>query len=179
MVNPMNVIEFISPSDENVVSIRHFAGGGMVVVEQNYDKHDFAGNEKIAKLLAYKKGDNVRVRAHINKDNVPNPELEINGRLADRKTPDYKKYKNVAIPIKNLTKKAQKQGAIHTVIELSCNYDLTSVAKGLTDAFRHSQKMQVIDIILQDESIVRIERLHYETNTICKVLSDDWLDAKK
>jgi hypothetical protein len=147
----------------------------MVVVEQNYDKHDFAGNEKIAKLLAYKKGDNVRVRRHVNKDNITNPELEINGRLADRKTPDWRKYKNVAFPIKNLTKKAQKQGAVHTVIELFQKYDKASIVQGLKWAFYYAEKMQVIDVVLKDTNIVRITRENYIEDTLLEKLSDNWL----
>jgi hypothetical protein len=172
--NSIHTIE----SSQEIVSFESFQNGGNVTVEKNFDPKDFAGNKKVARLLAQIMGDSVRVREHINANYTSNPELEINGRLADRKTPDYKKYKNIAVPIKSLTKKAHKQGAVHTVFELYTRYDLVSVAKGLADAFRHTPEMEIIDIILQDEKIARIERIHYETNIICKVLADNWLDTK-
>jgi hypothetical protein len=118
--------------------IVRYANGGTVIIEKGYDKKDFSGNKNIAELLAKEKGDAVRIRAHTETEGISNPELEINGRLADRKTPDYNKYINVSSPVKNLTAKAQKQGATHTIIELSKRYDTDSIVKGLKDAFFYS-----------------------------------------
>ncbi|MDR1864084.1 MAG: hypothetical protein LBR08_00760 [Bacteroidales bacterium] len=151
-------------------------GEGNVIIEKDYDEKDFTGNKNLAEFLAKENGDDVRIRKHVQKDNVSNPELEINGRLADRKTPNHNLYKNVSSPIKNLTAKAQKQGAIHTVIELSRKYDKESIVKGVKDAFFYAKKMEIIDIILKNKKIARITRKNYENNTIFKVLSDNWID---
>jgi hypothetical protein len=114
----MNVIEFISPSDENVVSIRHFAGGGMVVVEQNYDKHDFAGNEKIAKLLSYSltKKAITFVCGHIL---IKIMYLTRNSKSMADSLIEKLLIIGFASSIKNLTVKAQEQGGtVHVVFEL-------------------------------------------------------------
>jgi hypothetical protein len=103
-------------------------------------------------------------------------ELEINGRLADLKTPDVKKYKNVSGPIKNLTVKAQEQKAKHTVIRLSERYDKESVINGVKNAFFYADKMEVIDIVFKNKKIARITREKYLSGDFVLILNDNWID---
>jgi hypothetical protein len=170
--NSIHTIE----SSQEIVSFESFQNGGSVTVEKNFDPKDFAGNKKVAKLLAQIMGDSVSVRKHVDANNFKNPELLINGKLADRKTPDYRAYKSVVAPIKNLTVKAQEQGAVHTVIELSQRYDKGSVLKGLKLAFYYADNMQVVDVVLKYTKIIRLTRKDYIEDTLLEKLSDHWVD---
>jgi len=156
-ISEVAVPEEVREKFEGVSEYKKYRNGGEVLIAKGADKSELRDNVKLANFLAAKNGDIVKVRMHINKDGISNPELEINGRLADRKTPNHNTYKNVASPIKNLAVKAQEQGATHVVMELWDRYDIESVGRGLRDAFFYAGNMDIIDIVFKHESIARVQ----------------------
>lgn len=90
---------------------------------------ELSGNYKTAVLLADKEKLNVDLLAHLDGriiKNQPNPEYKINDKLADRKAPEEKKYKNVL-------RAANAQGCEIVVIDLSRNKDSIENAENMVN----------------------------------------------
>ena len=104
------------------MTVRYTAkNGGRVRVNPFTDTRpdELSGNYKVAVALADKKGYNVDLRAHLDGriiKNEKNPEYLINGKKADRKTPESGNYKNVL-------KSASAQDCEIVIIDLSKNKD--------------------------------------------------------
>jgi len=88
--------------------------GSKVKVNPFADTNDLKGNYEAAVRISEGLGLNVKIRPHLDGHIIQqkNPEFEINGKLADRKTPEGTK-------IKRVFRKASKQGVETVVLDLS------------------------------------------------------------
>lgn len=108
--------------------------GAKVKVSPFADTNDLKGNYEAAVRITEALGLNVNIRPHLDGMIVKqkNPEFEINGKLADRKT-------TVNGNISNQLSKANKQGAETVVIDLSGNdVSFDQVKNNVKNVLKHS-----------------------------------------
>lgn len=132
---------------------------GSILQSKQAHQKDLKGNLKVAKVLAESFGDNVEINPHI--EGQKNPELKINGKIADRKTPNPQQFKNIWRPISEGMQRATKQKATHAVIELSKNYDREGLIEGVRHGFKNS-KIEIVDFVFSGKKAIRITREDYE-----------------
>ncbi len=140
------------------------ASGGISAIHKNADKRDLVLNKETVSFLRDFFGDKAIIRKHTSGEN--NPELEINGKIADRKTPNPDEYKNIWSPIFNRTRSALEQGCESVVFHLETKYDKESILNGINAAFNLSvdgKQIEEITIIFKNKSGSRITRNDYES----------------
>jgi hypothetical protein len=119
-------------------TMRKFKNGGIVRVSPFTDirRDELFGNYRTAVALAEKEALKVDLVAKLDGaiiKNVPNPEYLINGKIADRKTPESLDYS------KSLSR-ANKQGCEIVVVDLSKNNDSVVNAINAIDALLKKSK---------------------------------------
>ena len=129
--------------------------GAKVRINPFTDKRpdELAGNYRVARLLADKENLNMDLMAHLDGSlvlGVPNPEYRINGKIADRKSPEND-YKNVL-------KSASKQMCEIVVMDLSKNLDSidkaeTRISKLLSNSKIHESIKEVYFISADRKSV--------------------------
>ncbi len=117
----------------------------------------------------------IKILEHVEKDEFKNPELEINGNLADNKIPNPELYKIIENPIYNAAKSAVKQTATDVVIKLRSNYDYETVVKGVASAFRQTT-IERIYLNFLGKSIVVINRDNYESGVYKRAIKNGYLN---
>lgn len=131
--------------------------GGFVFGHKKLDRRDFAANKKAADTLA-EKGYAVEIREHVHQDNIKNPELALNGRLTDLKSPEK------VGGIRNAFDKARKQGLDQVVIEVNSRWKKDQIRKRLDDGFFYNEEIEKAVLIWKGE-VIEFSR-------------EDWLNGK-
>lgn len=160
----------------NDYTIEQTANGGFYAVHNDAQRKDLQTNKEIAALLA-DLGMKVKILEHVEEDGVKNPELEINGNIADNKIPDPDKYKSVVNPIYNAARSAVNQNATEVVIKLRSNYNYDDVVAGVASAFRQTE-IKKIYLNFLSESIVTVDRKQYENGDYKDVIKSGYIEPK-
>ena len=166
--------------------IKKYENGGLSAVHKDADPKDLHGSQITADMIAKKFGSVVTVREHINQAGIKNPELSIDGTIADNKTPNHSgpdAYKTIANPFKRRTQEAIDQGAEAVSFVLEKRYTLPDVIEGVRRAFHYKSKsgkqIGSIYVRYREDGITKVTREQFESGDFVKHLEDEFIPEKK
>jgi hypothetical protein len=178
------LLKAINPSTHK--DIVNYDSGGVSAVHKNADKVDLAESKITAELYAKLEGYIALVNEHVKKIGIKNPELTLNGLLADNKIPNHsdftkgtEPYLNIASAISNGAKSAIKQKAI-PIIVLETRYNLEDIIKGVRYGFeavgKDGGKVSEIHLRYREEAITIISRKQFEDKTYVKEIESGYVE---